>query len=131
MSEVDQDNMVRSNEIEFGSEGVLERAAIATRNAVSLANAVTWQALRAPLRMQMLEAIIACPGVDARALAEAIGCSAPRLYYHIKILVEAGLVVSSEGSSRKSARGPSATSYHSRLSDFPGEFFAEPPRSSG
>ena len=76
MSEVDQDNMVRSNEIEFGSEGVLERAAIATRNAVSLANAVTWQALRAPLRMQMLEAIIACPGVDARALAEAIGCSA-------------------------------------------------------
>ncbi len=127
MSEVDQDNMVRSNEIEFGSEGVLERAAIATRNAVSLANAVTWQALRAPLRMQMLEAIIACPGVDARALAKAIGCSAPRLYYHIKILVEAGLVVSSEGSSRKSARGPSATSYHSRLSDFPTEFFAGDP----
>ncbi len=127
MSEVDQDNVIRSNEIEFGSEGGLERAAIATRTAASLTNALTWQALRAPLRMQMLEAIIACPGVDARALAEAIGCSAPRLYYHIKILVEAGLVVSSEGSSRKSARGPSATSYHSNMSELSAGFFAGDP----
>jgi DNA-binding transcriptional ArsR family regulator len=127
MSEVDQDNMIRSNELEFGSEGGLERAAIATRTAASLTNSLTWQALRAPLRMQMLEAIIACPGVDARALAEAIGCSAPRLYYHIKILVEAGLVVSVEGSSRKSARGPSATSYHSNMNEISAGFFAGDP----
>jgi hypothetical protein len=77
--------------------------------------------------MQMLEAIIACPGVDARALAEAIGCSAPRLYYHIKILVDAGLVVSVEGASRKSARGPSATSYHSNMNEISAGFFAGDP----
>ncbi|GDX12080.1 hypothetical protein LBMAG57_38520 [Verrucomicrobiota bacterium] len=127
MSEVDQDNMIRSNELEFGSEGGLERAAIATRTAASLTNSLTWQALRAPLRMQMLEAIIACPGVDARALAEAISCSAPRLYYHIKILVNAGLVVSVEGASRKSARGPSATSYHSNMNEISAGFFAGDP----
>lgn len=51
-----------------------------------------WEALRSSLRLQILEAIATKPGIKARDLADAIGTSAPRLHYHIKILVRAGLI---------------------------------------
>lgn len=68
-------------------------------------------ALRSTVRLQLLEAIRTCPGVDARRLAQAIGSSPPRLYYHIKILVDAGLIREANHGSRSSSRGPAATRY--------------------
>ncbi|MFN9077580.1 MAG: winged helix-turn-helix domain-containing protein [bacterium] len=52
--------------------------------------------MRSPLRLQILEAIRAAPGIDARALSAALNTSAPRLYYHINILLQSGLIVGTE-----------------------------------
>lgn len=64
---------------------------------LSLANQAVWDALRSPLRLQVLEAVRARPGVDARGLAEALGTRPPKLYYHLKILVAAGLLRELDG----------------------------------
>ena len=68
-------------------------------------------ALRSTVRLQLLEAIETAPGVDARRLAQAVGSSPPRLYYHLKILVDAGLIQVANHGARASARGPAATCY--------------------
>jgi DNA-binding transcriptional ArsR family regulator len=51
-----------------------------------------WEAVRSPTRLQILEAIATSPGIRARDIAEAMGTSAPRLHYHLKILTKVGLV---------------------------------------
>lgn len=56
-----------------------------------------WEAVRSPMRLQILEAIATRPGIRARDIAEAMGTSAPRLHYHLKILTKFGLVRVVEG----------------------------------
>lgn len=56
-----------------------------------------WNSLRSPLRLQLLEAVATRPGATARDLADALGTSAPRLHYHLNILVQAGLLRSVAG----------------------------------
>lgn len=56
-----------------------------------------WEAVRSPMRLQILEAIATRPGIRARDIAEAMGTSAPRLHYHLKILTNAGLVRAVDG----------------------------------
>lgn len=93
----------------------------------SVADHAAWHAVRSPLRLQILEAIRAAPGVDARTLSVALNTSAPRLYYHINILLESGLIVGVDGSDgaarRTSSRGPEALVYRARSSSFPDGFF--------
>ncbi|MEY5031726.1 MAG: Helix-turn-helix domain [Planctomycetota bacterium] len=93
---------------------------------VSLANGAVWDALRSPVRLQMLEAIRCRPGVDAGRLAKALDSSPPRLYYHLKILLEAGLIRESrndDAQDERSARGPSAVGYRATHDDHPQGFF--------
>jgi DNA-binding transcriptional ArsR family regulator len=93
---------------------------------VSLANGAVWDALRSPVRLQMLEAIRCRPGVDASRLAKALDSSPPRLYYHLKILLEAGLIRESheaDADEERSARGPSAVGYRATHDDHPDGFF--------
>jgi DNA-binding transcriptional ArsR family regulator len=82
-------------------------------------------ALRSTVRLQLLEAIETSPGVDARRLATAIGSSPPRLYYHLKILVSAGLVRECGGAVHGSPRGPSAARYESCRRVEPSELLGE------
>jgi DNA-binding transcriptional ArsR family regulator len=93
-----------------------------------LSNARVWKALRSPLRLQLLEAIRARPGIDARALSTAIQASPPRLYYHLKILLESGLIVQSDESERQGSRGPAAVLYRPAFERFPAGFFDGDPR---
>jgi hypothetical protein len=124
---------------------------------LTLANQAVWDALRSPLRLQVLEAVRARPGVDARGLAEALGTRPPKLYYHLKILVAAGLLRELDGgdgdlaagngestggsngssargsarwASRGSPRGPAATGYHATLDDHPEGFFDAHPEAA-
>lgn len=76
-----------------------------------------WQALRSPLRLRLLEAIGERPRVDARTIAETLGASPPRVYYHLKILREAGLLVSENEQGRRRARGPEARVYRTSFDD--------------
>lgn len=56
-----------------------------------------WNAIRSPLRLQLLEAVATKSGATARDLADALGTSAPRLHYHLNILVQVGLLRSVAG----------------------------------
>ena len=71
---------------------------------------LVWNAVRSPLRLQLLEAIATRPGATARELAEALGTSAPRLHYHLNIMVKAGLVRSLPQEAARSA-GSSARDF--------------------
>lgn len=82
-------------------------------------------ALRSTVRLQLLEAIETSPGVDARRLAQAIGSSPPRLYYHLKILTAAGLIRERNGPERQAPRGPSAARYERCGGVDPREFLGE------
>lgn len=90
---------------------------------LSLSASSVWEALRSPLRMQMLEAIGSSGGTDARRLAAVLGSSPPRLYYHLRILVDAGLVRANEEPARRPGRGPAAVIYEPALPELPPEFF--------
>ncbi len=79
-----------------------------------------WKALRSPLRLRLLEAIGATPRVDARTLAETLGASAPRIYYHLKILLDAGLLVAENEGARRRSRGPEALVYRTSFGDLAG-----------
>lgn len=95
----------------------------------SVSDDSAWHAVRSPLRLQVLEAIRAAPGIDARALSVALKTSAPRLYYHINILLESGLIVGTErrdsDSRRATTRGPEALVYRARGTNFPEGFFTK------
>ena len=88
-----------------------------------LANGKLWRALKSPLRLQLLEAIRAKPAIDARALAKAMGASPPRLYYHLNILLQSGLVVPCDEQDRQTSRGPAAALYRAAFDRFPEGFF--------
>lgn len=95
----------------------------------SVSDDTVWHAVRSPLRLQVLEAIRAAPGIDARSLSVALKTSAPRLYYHISILLQSGLIVGTErkesDSQRQATRGPEALVYRARANDFPEGFFTK------
>lgn len=95
----------------------------------SISDDSVWHAVRSPLRLQVLEAIRSAPGVDARALSAALNTSAPRLYYHIIILLKSGLIVGAErrdsDGRRESTRGPEALVYRARGVNFPDGFFSK------
>lgn len=90
---------------------------------LSLANRETWNALRSPSRLQLFEAIRSCPGVDARALAQTLGANAPKLYYHLNVLIKGGLVVAETRNERTLSRGPEARAYRAVFAEFPAGFF--------
>jgi hypothetical protein len=104
--------------------------------AQSAADDALWQAIRSPLRLRLLEAIRAAPGVDVRALSGLLGTSAPGLYYHINILLACGLIEGHELGAppaprapaaprlRKGSRGPIALAFRARDDGFPDGFFA-------
>lgn len=100
------------------------------KSTMSLSDATVWHAARSLFRLQLLEAVRARPGVDARALAEAIGSSAPRLFYHLKILVKSGLIEAEPANNRRSARGPVAMVYRACCPDFTAGFFARDTRAA-
>ena len=95
----------------------------------SVADDSAWHAVRSPLRLQVLEAIRAAPGIDARSLSAALRTSAPRLYYHINILLRSGLIVGAERKEtdgrRQTTRGPDAVVYRARAASFPDGFFTK------
>lgn len=90
---------------------------------MSLADNAIWSALRSPIRFQLFEAVRTQTGVDARSLAEAIGASAPKLYYHLKILERAKLLYADGLGGRRRARGPEAVIYRACCEQFPARFF--------
>ena len=83
-----------------------------------------WEALRSPVRLQMLEAICASPGIDARSLAEMLDSSPPRLHYHLNILLSAGLIESRGDVDRRNRRGPTAVGFVATLGALGGQFVA-------
>ncbi|MFM7132837.1 MAG: winged helix-turn-helix transcriptional regulator [Planctomycetota bacterium] len=91
---------------------------------MSLADNAVWYAVRSLFRLQLLEAVRAHPGIDARAIADATGASTPRVFYHLKILVKAGLLEAKESNNRRNSRGPVAMVYHPCCEDFSPIFFA-------
>lgn len=116
--------------IKVGTESVSARTRTAAPPA-SVCDDAAWHAVRSPLRLQVLEAIRACPGVDARTLSMALRTSAPRLYYHINILLESGLIVAHDqkspaasAASRRNGRGPEAVGYRANGNVFPDGFFS-------
>ncbi|MBI1302841.1 MAG: hypothetical protein GC172_03505 [Phycisphaera sp.] len=123
----------RRTAIKVGTEAQTAKARVAAPPA-SVCDDAAWHAVRSPLRLQVLEAIRACPGVDARTLSLALRTSAPRLYYHINILLESGLVSAhapkalpasgAAPSSRRAGRGPEALVYRANGSGFPDGFFS-------
>jgi DNA-binding transcriptional ArsR family regulator len=85
----------------------------------SIADAQVWRAMRLPLRFQILEAIRATPGSSARELADALGTTVSRIHYHLRILLDAGLIAP-----RSDARGGAeASRYSAAFVEFPPGFF--------
>lgn len=113
---------------QFGRNGKDEErgAAPARGRAISIADPAIWRAMRSPLRFQLLEAVRSAPCSTARALASALGTTVPRLHYHLRILIDAGLLLAESG-------GPlatDATRYSARFERFPKGFFLEGDESS-
>ena len=52
------------------------------------------RALTAPLRQEIVDTVSALGVCSVRQIAEALGCPADGLYYHVRALLEAGLLVS-------------------------------------
>lgn len=98
------------------------------KSSMSLSENAVWHAVRSLFRLQLLEAVRSHPGIDARAIAEATGASTPRVFYHLKILVKAGLLEAKEANSRRNARGPVAMAYFPCCDDFPPTFFSRDAR---
>jgi len=119
---MENENGGRRSEIAAGEQRSASTLKSGNRE-LSLSAGVVWEALRSPLRLQMLEAIGASGGTDARRLAEALGSSPPRLYYHLRILVDAGLVRAVDDTARRAGRGPAAVTYEPALPELPLEFF--------
>ncbi|MFM7050866.1 MAG: helix-turn-helix domain-containing protein [Planctomycetota bacterium] len=90
---------------------------------MSLSDNAVWSALKSPIRFQLFEAVRTSPGADARSLAEVLDASAPKLYYHLKILEHAGLLYADGGAGRKRSRGPEAAVYRACCVEFPAGFF--------
>jgi len=85
-----------------GGRRTVDRDVVASAKSDPVARArksadADWDAVRSPMRLQILEAIATKPGIRARDIAEAMGTSAPRLHYHLKILTNAGLVRAVDG----------------------------------
>ena len=59
---------------------------------VDAASDEVWDALRSSVRLQILEALAGKPHTTARELALALGCSVPRVHYHVGVLEKVGLV---------------------------------------
>ena len=124
----------RRTAIKVGTESPSTRARVAAPPA-SVCDDAAWHAVRSPLRLQVLEAIRACPGVDARTLSLALRTSAPRLYYHINLLLESGLIsahapkapsgaANAPAAARRPGRGPEALVYRANGNGFPDGFFS-------
>lgn len=119
---MENENGGRRSEIAAGKQRSASTLKSSNRE-LSLSASIVWEALRSPLRLQMLEAIGSSGGTDARRLAEALGSSPPRLYYHLRILVDAGLVRAVDEPGRRAGRGPAAVTYEPALPELPLEFF--------
>lgn len=113
-----------------GAARAVRSVASEGHTAMSLADNAIWSALKSPIRFQLFEAVRTHPGVDARTLAEALDASAPKLYYHLKILERAGLLLADAGAGRKRARGPEAVVYNPCCSEYPVGFFDGDPKAS-
>ncbi|MGA1223005.1 MAG: winged helix-turn-helix domain-containing protein [Phycisphaerales bacterium] len=90
---------------------------------LSLANDAIWAALRSPMRFRLFESIRACPEVEVSALARAFGSTPQRLYYHLDILVKAGLAVEVHGAPGAKSRGPAPVRYKPAFIEEPDGFF--------
>lgn len=113
--------------------------------AISLADGKVWDALRSPLRVRLLEAVLVEPGVGARRLADLMGTSASRVHYHLRVLMAASLVemvrvdavdadavdvgtvkngpTSARRGQRRSSRRSGANGFRSSLDGFPTTLF--------
>jgi DNA-binding transcriptional ArsR family regulator len=85
----------------------------------SIADAAVWRAMRSPLRFQIFEAIRAAPGSSARDLAIALATTVSRLHYHLRILLEAGLIVSKADG----RAGAEAARFSAAFAEYPAGFF--------
>lgn len=60
-------------------------------------NPKAWSALRKSFRLRLVEAVRSAGGCNAQQLAKQFGVSSPLMYYHLKLLVAAGLLTHSRG----------------------------------
>lgn len=87
--------------------------------APSIADAAIWRAMRSPLRFQVLESIRAAPRSSARELATALETTVSRLHYHLRILIDAGLIM-------PDTRAPASTAaarFSATFNEYPRGFF--------
>lgn len=89
--------------------------------AISLADGKVWDALRSPIRVRLLEAVLVEPGVGARRLADLMGTSPSRVHYHLRVLMDASLVevVRTEGADPGAAEVGTAKGRSSPTRDGP------------
>jgi DNA-binding transcriptional ArsR family regulator len=76
-----------------------------------LRTATHWQVLRSPYRMRIFEAVRGSGGVCIRELADALHSSTTALYYHLDLLVRAGMIQSrllgtEDGATQRGGRRP-------------------------
>lgn len=69
-----------------------------SRRVVSIGDRAVWNAVRSPLRLQLLEAIHAMGPLTIAQLSGVFGMESTGLYYHIRLLQAAGLVSRVNGS---------------------------------
>lgn len=82
-----------------------------------LTKAQTWQAVKLPLRLRILETTRRLGETSVTELAQAVGLNRTALYFHLRHLERAGLLVSRAGEPTPGRRGKRPRYYRSNVSD--------------
>lgn len=76
-----------------------------------------WQAVRLPLRLRILETARRLGETSVTELAQAVGLNRTALYFHLRHLEKAGLLVSRAGEATPGRRGKRPRYYKATVSD--------------
>lgn len=88
-------------------------------DAIDLSTNAVWHGIRSPFRARLFETIRASGGCTVAEIAKALDVSPPSLYYHVSLLLKAGLigqVIPQPTSQRKGRLGPVAAIFFANIS---------------
>ncbi|MDI9403884.1 MAG: ArsR family transcriptional regulator [Limnohabitans sp.] len=84
---------------------------------LQISKAPTWQAVRLPLRMRILETTRRLGETSVTELAHAVGLNRTALYFHLRHLEKAGLLVSRSGEATPGRRGKRPRYYRTAVNE--------------
>jgi len=82
-----------------------------------LTKAPTWQAVKLPLRLRILETTRRLGETSVTELAQAVGLNRTALYFHLRLLERSGLLVSRAGEPTPGRRGKRPRYYRASVSE--------------